>query len=331
MAILVMAGLLAVVTTLLAGSIWLLLRIFKFRGHARRTAKIALCIYATVFPILLFLVLPLLTSYFIANASTRPMDQTLIDTPMELGRSFSTISFPSRDGLSLSAWYLPGEDSKPPIVFAHGLFRNRQEVREIACRMNELGYPGLLFDFRNHGMSSKGATTLGRLERLDILGAIDFLKKTHGVDQVFLLGISMGAVSSILAANENPDSIAGIIADSPFDTLQNTVSQHVWLLLGLPRFPFSNLFVWNLERIGEFSRMDLDAVKALQSLGTVPVLLVYGQDDQRMPETVATRLFEAAANPDKQLIIVPGAGHGRAFRTEPDKYIEAVSNFVSTF
>ncbi|HUV14516.1 MAG TPA: alpha/beta fold hydrolase [Acidobacteriota bacterium] len=331
MAILVMAVLLALVTTLLAGLVWLTLRIFKFRRHARGTAKSALCIYAAALPLLLFLVLPLLTSYFIANASTRPMDLTLIDTPMELGRPFETISFPSRDGLALSAWYLPGEDSKPPIVFAHGLFRNRQEVREIACRMNELGYPGLLFDFRNHGKSSKGSTTLGRLERLDILGAVDFLKKAHGADQVFLLGISMGAVSSIMAASDEPDSIAGIVADSPFDTLQNTVSQHVWLLLRLPRFPFSNLFVWNLERLGEFSGADLDAVKALQSLSTVPVLLVYGQDDQRMPETVATRLYDAAASPNKKLFIVPGAGHGQAFRTNPDKYVKAVADFVSTF
>ncbi len=331
MAILVMAGLLALVTALLAGVVWLLLQIFRFRGHGRRTAKVALGIYAAALPLLLFFVLPLVTSYFIAGASTRPMDMTLTETPLELGRHFTTISFPSRDGLALSAWYLPGEDSKPPIVFAHGLFRNRQEVREIACRMNELGYPGLLFDFRNHGKSGKGATTLGRLERLDILGAIDFLKGVHGADRVFLLGISMGAVSSILAASEDPDSVAGIIADSPFDTLQNTVSQHVWLLLGLPRFPFSNLFVWNLERLGKFSGTDLDTVKALKSLSNVSLLLVYGQNDQRMPEAVATRLYDAAASPNRKLLIVPDAGHGRAFRTQPDRYIEAVADFVSTF
>ncbi len=331
MAILIMAGFLALVTTLFAGLAWLLLRVFRFRGHGRRTAKVALLIYAGGFPLLLLFVLPLVTSYFVANASTRPMDLTLEDTPMEMGRRFTTVSFRSRDGLSLSGWYLPGEDSKPPIVFSHGLFRNRQEVREIACRMNELGYPGLLLDFRNHGKSGKGSTTLGRLERLDVLGAIDFLREAHGADRVFLLGISMGAVSSILAARENPGSVAGIIADSPFDTLQNTVSQHVWLLLRLPRFPFSNLFIWNLERLGEFSGADLDTVKALKSLGNVPVLLVYGQDDQRMPEAVATRLFDAAASPNKELLIVPDAGHGRAFRTDPDRYIETVADFVSRF
>jgi pimeloyl-ACP methyl ester carboxylesterase len=331
MAILIVAGLLALVTTLLAGLAWLFLRIFRFRGYGRRIAKVALGIYLVGFPIFLFCGLPLITSYLIANTSTRPMDLNLEDTPLEMGRTFTTASFLSRDGISLSGWYLPGSDSKPPIVFAHGLFRNRQEVRELACRMNELGYPGLLFDFRNHGVSGKGSTTIGRLERLDVLGAIDYLKDVQGADRVFLLGISMGAVSSILAAGEDSDSVAGIIADSPFDTLRNTVSQHVWILLGLPRFPFSDLFVWNLERLGGFSGSDLDAVKALKSLDSVPILFVYGQKDRRMPEIVANRLFDAAASPHKQLLVVPDAGHGRAFRTDPDRYIETVVQFVSAF
>jgi pimeloyl-ACP methyl ester carboxylesterase len=259
------------------------------------------------------------------------MDLTLDETPLEMGRAFATVSFSSRDGVSLSGWYLPGSDSKPPIVFAHGLFRNRQEVRELACRMNELGYPGLLFDFRNHGVSGKRTTTLGRLERLDVLGAIDYLKNVQGADRVYLLGISMGAVSSILAAAEDSAAVAGIIADSPFDTLQNTVSRHVWLLLGLPVFPFSDLFVWNLERLGDFSGAELDTVKALKSLDNVPILLVYGREDQRMPEKVAKRLFDAAASPHKKLLVVPDAGHGQAFRTDPDRYIETVAQFVSAF
>ena len=40
---------------------------------------------------------------------------------------------------------------------------------------------------------------------------------------------------------------------------------------------------------------------------TVPVLLIYGQGDQRAPAAVAAQLH--AAIPGSRLVVLPGAGH----------------------
>ena len=54
---------------------------------------------------------------------------------------------------------------------------------------------------------------------------------------------------------------------------------------------------------------------------TVPVLLIYGQDDQRAPGAVAKRLH--AAIPGSELVVLPGAGH--AVNVEkPEEFSAAV-------
>jgi len=58
---------------------------------------------------------------------------------------------------------------------------------------------------------------------------------------------------------------------------------------------------------------------------TVPVLLIYGQDDQRAPSAVAAQLH--AAIPGSQLVVLPGVGH--AVNVEaPEEFDAAARTFL---
>jgi pimeloyl-ACP methyl ester carboxylesterase len=330
MTILVVSALLGLAIALPSALIWLVARLLgRRRISGRRILKYDGIGFAVALPLVIFLVLPVVLASLIAHASTRPRDQQLNEDPATFGRTYRDVDFQSRDGIHLKGWFLPGDGARTPVVLAHGLFRDRHEVLARACELNFFGFPTLLFDFRSHGLSQKAPITLGYAERLDVLAAEEFVMEETGIRQVALLGVSMGATACTLAAAERPDPVTALVADSAFASLESTVSRHVHLFLGLPSFPFANVFIWDLCRIGRFQAQDLDVLAALKKMPSVPVLLIYGRDDQRMPPVVAESIFAAVPDSNRELWFVDGAGHGAAYRTEPHRYLKRVVDFLS--
>ncbi len=323
------AGVLVIVGFL----VWVALRLFKKR-QGRRIFKATGLAIVIIVPIFVFLVSPMLFANLLVNASTRPFDVALDDNPDAYGRSFENVTFQSRDGLNLSGWFLPGEHDRPTWIMSHGLFRNRHEILKRACDLNGEGYPILLFDFRNHrsleGESGSAGVSLGFQERLDVLGGFDYLRSEKGVSKTVLYGVSMGAVAAIHAAGDIPSHVTAIVADSPFLSLDETVRQHNGLILGMPDFPFCDIFIWNLTRLANYRAEDLDTTKALGRIPQIPVLLLYGENDRRMPRETAEAVLDAVGSSRKRIEYFPEAGHGRSYRADPEKYISTILSFLGS-
>lgn len=301
---------------------WLAARITGRRGRGRRIARYTLYAWLAALPPALMVVLPLLAAWLVSEASTRPDERSLATLPSDFGADFETVRFPSRDPeISIEGWWLPGLPGKPPVVFGHGLFRSRQEVLERCCALNREGFPCLVFDFRSHGLSGSGPITLGFRERLDFLGAAAFARERTGAERIVAGGVSMGAVAALMAAAEDPGQVAGICADSPFVSLDSTAARHTWLFLRLPSFPFARLFSWNLGRLGGFNSSELDLARAAPALKGVPVLLIYGREDSRMPPSTAEEIRLLLNAPHDALHFIEGAGHGGAFQRAPEAYL----------
>lgn len=326
--ILFVSCLTTLVIVLIGLLVWGTLFLFKVRGIGKKIAKWTLGALVVVVPVMIFVVLPLLAAQLIAHSGTRPMDLELTVDPSSSGRDFSSIRFPARDGLELSGWWLRGSESREAFVLAHGLFRDRKEVLERACQLNRQGHGALLFDFRSHGNSETSTVSMGYHERLDVVGAVDWLVAS-GVQRVVVLGVSMGAVATLEASGELDSRVVALIADSPFLSLNETVSRHVDLWLGLPSFPFVNLFVWNFTRINGFDGRRLDVGRSAIDL-PFPVLLIYGNQDERMPPETARSVFEAISSSRKSILFFEGARHGLAWKQNPDCYIEAIEAFLES-
>ncbi len=328
---LILALLLGVPFALVGIITWLIGLLLHFRGRGRKIARCTFFSWLAVLPVWLLMVVPLLGSWWLSQASTRPDERGLTSLPADFGTGYEDIHFPSRDGsLQLAGWWLPAAAGKPPIVFGHGLFRSRREVLERACDLNRLGYPVLLFDFRGHGSSQAGPITLGYRERLDVLAAMDFARHRTGSQQCLIAGVSMGAVAGLLAAAAEPGQVAGVLADSPFLSLRRTVDRHTWLFMRLPPFPFARVFVWNLGRLGSFPPDELDLRRVLPRLDSVPVLLVYGREDQRMPQAEAEAILRLVPSAHKYLWFVEGAGHGGAYQKDPQGYVAEFRRWLET-
>jgi predicted MFS family arabinose efflux permease/alpha-beta hydrolase superfamily lysophospholipase len=278
--------------------------------------------------ILFCLVLPWLASFLITKARTRPNERIRVETPASLGANFEDVSFTSLDGNRLSGWYLPSRSERTTIVMTHGLFRSRYELLERGVELWKEGYGILLYDLRRHGKSQAEYSTMGFEERKDVRAAVDFVRKTAPADRIVLMGVSMGAAATLLAAAENPE-IEAVIAESSFLSFNNVVYHH-FALGKIPQFPFAPLFVrftaWRMN----FSPAEFDILEAVKKIDR-PILFIGGTADNRMPnEQVLEPMYQAAAHPLKRKYIVNGARHGQAHEVDPESYRKTISDFIHT-
>ncbi len=152
--------LIAVVFALGSGLVWIAARAFRIRSAGWRILKGTLFSLVLFLPMFVFLITPMILSYWVSNMGTRPPERRLTDTPADYGNDFTDVEFQSRDGLMLRGWLMRGEETKPTIIFGHGLFRSRREGLERGSALNKRGLSVLLFDFRNHGESDGRFTSL---------------------------------------------------------------------------------------------------------------------------------------------------------------------------
>lgn len=293
-----------------------------------RWLRIALMTLGIMAVLFIFLVVPFTFSYLLTHARSRPMDREITTPATAADLPLQEVEFLSVDGVKLSGWYLRRDESPVTIIYCHGLFRSRLEMLDRATWLWRLGYAGLLFDFRRHGKSEGELSSLGYLERQDVLGAVHYLIDSLRVSHpIVVYGVSMGAAAALLAAAEDP-SIAGLIVDSSFLSFDHTITHHARLWLGLPRFPIADEVILFTEwRVG-FNSEQFDLRRAVQKIGDRPILFFAGGADKRMPPEIAQMLFDASPSTHKNIVIIPGASHGAAFRADPESYEKAMLSFL---
>jgi pimeloyl-ACP methyl ester carboxylesterase len=282
---------------------------------------------ASLVAFLLLVVVPVAASFLITNGRFR-FPERGAKTPESVGLPVTNVEFTSKDGIPLRGWWSPGDPSMPVIIFVHGLNRSRLELLERAGESNRRGYGVVLFDLRNHGESGKAYTTIGIFESRDVCAASQWVQDNAAARPRILWGVSMGASSAILAAKACP-GFAAIVSDSSFLSFRATISDHLYLLFRLPSFPIANLITTITALRAGFDPDDGDVEAAVRELD-IPVLFIAGGKDRRMPPAVAEKMFQVSPNSQKTLLVIPAAGHGEAYATDPETYLNSVYRFLET-
>ena len=77
-----------------------------------------------------------------------------------------------------------------------------------------------------------------------------------------------------------------------------------------------------------FGHFDLESYSALEAMKTcsVPVIFFHGEADDFVPCWMSRACYEACSA-KKELVLVPGAGHGLSYPVAPERYLSAVREF----
>ncbi len=247
-------------------------------------------------------------------------------TPSDLGLSYEDVRFTTEDGVTLSGWLIPaGRETRTAIVVLHGFGGHRlPELAAFVPWLHERHHV-LQFDFRGHGESGAGRTTLGNHERRDVAAAVRFLE-SRGLGPIALFGISMGAATAINSAPDLP--VAAVVADAPFAELHHPVASR----LKQAGYPLADLGARAIVLGGALrarSRLP-DPIRAVGRISPRALLLVAPQADELISWHQSQKLLAAAGEP-KELYVVPGAGHAEAYTTAPEAYRSRVLGFLERY
>ncbi len=239
----------------------------------------------------------------------------------------SAVRFQARDGrASIAAWYQPAAESRGAVVFVHGKDACRGDELKastfaLAKAFAEAGLAVLMIDLRGHGHSSGARLTYGEHERFDVLGAVDWLR-AQGHRRIGVLGASMGAAASLMAAADEP-AIAALVVDSAFADFGLMIERQYARLSRLPGFVLPGALA--IARV--LTGVTLQRVCPLQAAAALagrPCLVIHSAGDRFVPAGDAQALAQAARG---ELWITDNDGHIGSYRAGPAAYAARVLGF----
>ncbi|GAB2566336.1 alpha/beta hydrolase [Gracilibacillus alcaliphilus] len=234
----------------------------------------------------------------------------------------------SSDSLRLHAKYIQNEqEAGKAVILAHGFRNTGDDMGKLARLYYQEGFDILLPDARGHGESEGDYIGYGWHERHDYLNWIQFLIQERGAADIILHGNSMGAATVLMASGENlPSEVKGIIADSGYSSVKAELQHQLKNIYNLPSFPLLNVTSVITKIRAGYTFEEASVVKQVQE-NTLPLLIIHGEDDDLVPTAMGRELYEAAGG-EKELWIVPDAGHTKAFDNVTREYENRIKAFL---
>jgi uncharacterized protein len=288
---------------------------------------------------LIVFVLALLFAYtlivfVIANRLTIPKRRSMPDVTGDWER----ITLESRaDGaanrVALVASFVPATSSAnaqdcPAVILVHG--RNacrgwefRSSSAPLVAHLTANGFNVLLLDLRGHGESAASRLTFGLRERLDVLGAVDWLQ-SRGFENIAVIGSSVGAVAALLASVESP-LIRALVLDSAFADFAPVLRTQFRQISGLPKF-----FLHGALRVGQWLTTEpFGSFRPLEVVSrvTAKLFVIHAAGDTLISPDHALDFVKTA---QAEHWITDADSHLASYRNQPEEYAARVTAFLQS-
>ncbi len=241
------------------------------------------------------------------------------------------ICITSFDGLKLYGKYYECIPDAPIELMMHG-YRGRAE-RDLCGgvqRCFSIGHNALVVDQRACGKSEGRVITFGVKESRDCISWVNYIVQRFGNDvPIMLTGISMGASTVLMtAASPLPENVTGVLADCGFTSAHDIIKKviHGMKLPHNLLYPFVKL---GAKLFGQFDLEETPAVEAVKQ-SRLPIIFYHGDTDDFVPCEMSEQNFYACTSP-KQLVVIPGAGHGLSYLVDTDTYIQTLVAFCEEY
>ncbi|WP_241242897.1 alpha/beta hydrolase [Paenibacillus whitsoniae] len=286
---------------------------------------------------LLLIVSSMILSFYayVAWTLARPHIDQLTSNPMKASKlAYTNVTFPSLSGNSeLEGWFIPSADATKTVIFSHGYGGNREEIwvplYKLASKLHEQKYNVLMFDYGYVKPYNNRLMTGGIQESQELLGAIDYVKKTTG-GAIYIWGFSMGAGTALQSALQNNTDIAGMILDSTFLLNPDTLYHNIVQIAQIPKYPSLPLIRFFFPILNGVSLHEVPYQKVASTSYSMPIFFIHGTADKKAPYDLVESLYKQQHNTASELWILPKAEHELLYRAEPRAYVNRTLSFLNS-
>jgi uncharacterized protein len=178
---------------------------------------------------------------------------------------------------------------KPVLLYLHGARWNVVGSAWRIERMRELGFTVVAVDYRGFGKSDAESPSEEKSYE-DAQAAWNWIAKTYPNQPRYIFGHSLGGAIAIeLATRVNDEK--GTLVEGTFTSIPDV---------------FTTL-KWGWLPVGWMISQRFESEKKVAKIGS-PLLVVHGSEDRLISPALGRRLFEAAQEP-KRFILVEGGSH----------------------
>lgn len=241
-----------------------------------------------------------------------------------------SVQITADDGTLLSAQYCHEDDDAPTAIIMHGYRATAmRDTMGLIVLCKKLGFNLLMPDQRAHGRSGGRSITMGARERYDARAWAYWASvRSCGKASIFLMGVSMGAATVLLASGlDLPDNVRGIIADCGYSSIRDIC--RTCLPKYLPHVPVGPGYAVGKAGAELFAHFDPDTIDCRKAVAhsNVPILFIHGSADDFVPCSMSRENY-AACTSEKELLIIPGATHAMCYYYDTPAYAKAVTDFL---
>ena len=237
-----------------------------------------------------------------------PMKE-ISETPKDIGLDFKDITLKTKDGLNISAWYIPAKNERGVLLFCHGNAGNISHRLDSIRIFHDLGLSVLIFDYRGYGKSEGSPTEKGTY--LDAETAWDYLVNVKNArpDKIIIFGRSLG--SAVAAETALRHKAGALIIESGFTSVPDLGSKF------FPYLPVKLISRYHYSTIDKVGKID------------VPKLFIHSPEDEVIPFDCGIALFEKAKGP-KEFLRITG-GHNEGFMMSGKVYTDGLESFIAKY
>ena len=241
-----------------------------------------------------------------------------------------SVQITADDGTLLSAQYCHEADDAPTAIIMHGYRATAmRDTMGLIVLCKKLGFNLLMPDQRAHGRSGGRSIMMGARERYDARAWAYWASvRSCGKASIFLMGVSMGAATVLLASGlDLPDNVRGIIADCGYSSIRDIC--RTCLPKYLPHVPVGPGYAVGKAGAELFAHFDPDTIDCRKAVAhsNVPILFIHGSADDFVPCSMSRENY-AACTSEKELLIIPGATHAMCYYYDTPAYAKAVTDFL---
>lgn len=216
-------------------------------------------------------------------------------TPAEFQATFDDVWLQSgSDKGKLHAWWIPaakGGAAAPAALYLHGAGFGLSANLPRIMKLHDEGFSVLAIDYRGFGLSDGDLPSeTSAYEDAQVAWA-ELVRRTPSSKR-FIYGHSLGgAIAMELAQTDAARDAAGLVVESSFTSVRDMqqFTSYSWIPLSVVQTQY------------------FDSLAKAPKL-CMPTLFMHGSADYRIPTDVARRLFAAAPEP-KRWLLVEGARH----------------------
>lgn len=247
--------------------------------------------------------------YFQQDSMVYVPEKTITHNPNNIGLEYEEVAVRTKDGLSISGWYIPAKNEKAVILFCHGNAGNISNRLDSIRIFNNLSLSVMIFDYRGYGKSEGRPSEAGTY--LDAEAAWDYLINVKKIppDRIIVYGRSLGgAVAAEVVLRRSP---AALIMESGFTSVPD---------LGQKIYPWLPV-----KLISKFHYATVDKIGTIRC----PKLIIHSRKDDIIPFEHGRALYEKAS-PPKEFLEIRGS-HNDGFLLSGRIYTGGIEGFLEKY